>query len=117
VYHVPKSLERLQRRAEPSTNVHTETKGVEVVYYIDLGRGIVKIGTSSDFLTRIKAYKLGRANYAERVLAIEFGGRDLERQRHREFAHLRLGRTERFVAENDLWDHIEEVRAKHNIAI
>lgn len=80
------------------------TKGVEVVYYIALDRGIVKIGTSTDFMSRKHAYA------GKRILAVEFGGRALERERHDQFAHLRIGRHEHFRFTPELAKHITEVR-------
>lgn len=70
-----------------------------VVYYVRI-RDTIKIGTTVNTASRIP--RLG----ADEVLALEPGGEDLERLRHRQFAHLRI-RGERFRAEPDLLSHIE----------
>lgn len=76
------------------------------VYYIRLG-GLIKIGTSSDLLARLRKYP----PMAE-LLAVEAGGRDVEGQRHEQFAHLRQFRknSEWFKSGPDLEDHIAALR-------
>lgn len=81
------------------------TKGVEVVYYLQLPNGTIKIGTSSDILARLGKH---RRKYGKvRVLAIEFGGRSLEAQRHQEFAGDRIGAAEHFHPSDTLMSHIK----------
>lgn len=83
------------------------TREVEVVYYVRIDERTVKIGTSRNLLQRLKQM----CRRPDDVLAIEFGGRDLERQRHQAFRHLRQGKTERFRVSADLLAHIREVRS------
>ena len=102
------------RRSVEST--HAATAGVQVVYYIDMGDAI-KIGTSSNFLSRIRQHGLPGMRGKDKVLALEFGSFELEKQRHREFAHLRVDTTEMFTIAPDLLAHIDELRRQHNIAV
>ncbi len=78
--------------------------GIDVVYYLRLPDGRIKIGTSRDFLARVRRH---RKRWGEvEVLAIEFGGRALERQRHIEFADYRPGASELFDCGPRLAEHI-----------
>lgn len=96
-------------------SVSEALRGIEVVYYIKLDEQVIKIGTSSSLLTRMHKYGLNRESAKHHILAIEFGGRDLERQRHQEFAHLRLGQAEHFHFDDALLDHIERLRLRYNV--
>lgn len=90
-----------------TTSLRRATNGVEVVYYAALPDDLIKIGTSANVLRRASQHGLaGR----DSLLAIEFGGRALERARHHQFAHLRVGKTERFTSAPDLLAHIEQLR-------
>lgn len=93
-----------------STSVRRATRGVEVVYYIRVADDEIKIGTSANMLERANRHGLPGK---KAILAIEFGGRDLERQRHQQFAHLRIGRTERFRPGVDLLAHIDALHAEN----
>jgi len=73
-----------------------------VVYYIDLGEHI-KIGFTTSLDRRLSALRVDR----EQLLAYEPGGRDLEKQRHREFKAERLGQRENFRKSERLMRHIE----------
>lgn len=95
---------------QSGANAQRATRRVEVVYYIQIEPGVVKIGTSRDALTRLRKYGTGAK---ARVLAIEWGGRDLELQRHAEFAHLRIGKAEHFRVAPDLVAHIRTLRAEN----
>lgn len=76
-----------------------------VVYYIRFGDRI-KIGTTGDLRGRMSALP------HDEVLAIERGDRDLERERHGQFAHLRLTpRGEWFRTAPDLLAHIDTLKA------
>ncbi|MDZ8200235.1 GIY-YIG nuclease family protein [Microbacterium sp. SSW1-59] len=75
---------------------------IDVVYYL-LFDARVKIGTSSAPRQRLAAIR------HERVLAFEPGDRTRERERHRQYAHLREG-GEWFSATPDLLRFIEAVR-------
>lgn len=78
--------------------------GIDVVYYLRLPDGRIKIGTSRDFLARVRRHRKRWGDVE--VLAIEFGGRDLERQRHIEFADYRPGASELFDCGPRLAEHI-----------
>jgi len=84
------------------------TLGVEVVYYLRLLDGNIKIGTSTRALERIAKHK--RTTGFQEVLAVEFGGQALERARHEQFAAFRTSRAEHFAPERPLLDHIESIR-------
>lgn len=80
-------------------------KGRPVVYYLRIGNHI-KIGYSANLASRMGGYPPDTE-----VLAVEPGGRDLERLRHRQFAHqLRMG-LEWFAPSLDLLLHIESLRS------
>lgn len=76
---------------------------VPVVYYILFGDRI-KIGYSANPEQRIAGLP------HDEVLALEPGGRDLEAQRHGEFAATRIARTEWFHISEELLAHIAELR-------
>lgn len=77
------------------------------VYYIAV-RGYVKIGYTTNMQARMGQLM------PDAILATEPGDREVEKQRHRQFAHIRgsLGR-EYFTPHPDLEAHIEAVRAEH----
>lgn len=79
-----------------------------VVYYVRESPEIIKIGFSMNLIARLSALRVGR----DAVMATEPGGRDLEAMRHQQFAHISLGKWERFSPEPDLLDHIAMLR-KH----
>lgn len=76
---------------------------VAVVYYLRFDRR-VKIGTSERPRQRISAIR------HDELLAFEFGGRELEQQRHREFAELREG-GEWFTLDGAVAAHVAALRA------
>lgn len=55
-----------------------------VVYYVELA-GLIKIGTTGNIRERLEAFPP-----IARLIAIERGGYDTERQRHQQFAALRV---------------------------
>ena len=75
---------------------------IDVVYYLRLGTS-VKIGTTFNPRQRFAALP------HDEVLAFERGGRDLEQQRHREFADDRLGTSEWFGLTRRLRAHVRRV--------
>lgn len=80
-----------------------------VVYYIRIG-DYIKIGFTSRLKDRIHGLRVTRDD----VLAIEPGGRELEAQRHEEFATERVHRRrENFFPSTGLLAHIESCRAEH----
>lgn len=80
-----------------------------VVYYVRIGE-YIKIGYSTNLTERLHALRIGRDD----VLATEPGGRELEQQRHQQFASERLrSKFENFKPSQCLLDHIEAVRDEH----
>lgn len=77
-------------------------KRESVVYYMQLGNR-VKIGTSFNLPKRVQQIS------PEKVLATEPGGTVTERQRHKQFAELRVV-GEWFRLEGTLVEHINELR-------
>jgi hypothetical protein len=77
------------------------------VYYLEFGRR-VKIGTTTNLRSRLKAIP------HDRLLAVERGSYDVERQRHRQFAKDRVAtQREWFDISRELVDHINDVRRKN----
>lgn len=72
------------------------------VYYVRLSADVIKIGTTTVMTQRLSGLRVK----ADRVLATEPGGYDLEKIRHQQFAHLRHGRIEDFTPAEDLLSHI-----------
>lgn len=81
-----------------------------VVYYISQPRNRVKIGYTTSFVGRMQTL------YAQPgdVLAVEVGTMELEAGRHRQFAGLRVGRTELFDLTPELEEHIRALRDAHD---
>lgn len=88
------------------THPHRSANGV--VYYVRI-RGYVKIGVTANLRHRMLNLRADQ----QQILAVEPGGRDLERQRHREFAEERHGRREDFDLSDRLKHHIAIVRMTH----
>lgn len=84
------------------------THGLEVVYYLRLPDGRIKIGTSTDVLARLNRHRKRWGNVT--VLAIEFGGRNLERQRHLEFAEYLAAGREIFTPGPRLAEHLKALQ-------
>lgn len=80
-----------------------------VVYYCELRPGIVKIGTTMDLAGRMGSLHVP----AGAVLAAEPGHYELEKARHREFAHLRIGQREDFRVDEGLRAYVEELAQAH----
>jgi hypothetical protein len=76
-----------------------------VVYYVRRG-DVVKIGTTTEPATRF------RALMPDKILAVEPGGEDLEKARHRQFGHLRR-RGEYFRVAPELLEHARQLRRLH----
>lgn len=87
--------------------------GLSVVYYVR-HKGYIKIGYSQNL-----AYRLQSLNYVpwRDVLAVEFGGRDLERQRHQEFAGDLAEGREWFHPSDALMAHIDGLRQEMKVAL
>lgn len=100
--------------------LHTRVDLGPFVYYIQCGE-YVKIGTSINPYDRVK--QLARGGKAKRpsiwagnpqLLAVEFGSSAKEKERHREFSHLRdVG--EWFHLTDQLVSHIEDVQFKQMV--
>jgi len=84
---------------------------VDVVYYVRLKPDQIKIGTTAYLAHRMRALRVARD---EDILAAEPGGRDVEKQRHRQFADLRINAyREDFRSGEELMAHIEQTRNEH----
>lgn len=77
-----------------------------IVYYGRRGT-VVKIGTTTQ--PRIRFRDL----LPDEIMAFEHGGRELEAQRHREFADWRLGGSEYFEISEALAEHMRLVRGAY----
>lgn len=80
-----------------------------VVYYAELRPGIVKIGTTLNLPMRMSSLHIPPAS----VIAAEPGTYDVEKQRHRQFAHLRIGQREDFRVDDELRAHVEALATEH----
>lgn len=77
-----------------------------VVYYLALSPTTVKIGTTTDLAMRVRSLRTN----LQYVLAVEPGGRDVERARHEQFAADRISRREDFRVSEALEKHINALR-------
>lgn len=82
-----------------------QTKSTPAVYYIRFG-DLVKIGTTTNLKSRLRAF----CAFEDQLLAVEPGGYEQERKRHRQFADLRVPRTELFRTDARLTAHIGSAR-------
>lgn len=93
--------QELERQGNP--------KGESLVYYVRIG-GYIKIGFSARLKNRLVSLR------ADSLLAVEPGGPELERERHREFAAERIDlRRENFRPSERLEAHIAHLRAEHSL--
>jgi len=79
------------------------TADTSVVYYARI-RDHIKIGTTINLDARMNALD------PDELLATEPGGVELERKRHKQFAHLHARRKEYFDPGADLLAHIERLK-------
>lgn len=87
---------------------------LNIVYYVRVKPGVVKIGTTRHLPSRLTALRLDEDD----VLATEPGTQKLEAVRHKQFAHLQTGRyRENFQLADELQAHIDAVVAKHGAPI
>lgn len=103
--------EAAARAAERAArNEAARAKLAPVVYYIRRRNGHIKIGTSTQLGGRLNGL---RATWDD-VLAVEWGGRDVEAERHAQFATDRRyngsSSSEEFAPSAALLAHIETVR-------
>jgi len=94
--------------AETATKPRPHRSSEGVVYYVRI-RDYVKIGVTANLSHRMLNLRAG----SDQILAVEPGGRDLERQRHHEFADERRGRREDFELSDRLKQHIAITRMTH----
>ncbi|MFE2969898.1 GIY-YIG nuclease family protein [Streptomyces sp. NPDC059340] len=80
--------------------------GAGIVYYIRRG-AVIKIGTTAQPAKRFATL------LPDEVLGFEPGDRALEQERHRQFAHLRVGLTEHFRITPALLEHAQALRMLH----
>ncbi len=108
----PTTTEMLQRlveseppelRADRVTRSQAEASANSVVYYVRLGDHI-KIGTTLDVHRRMQQLYVD----ASALLGTEPGGRDVETERHRQFADEHISR-ELFNPSRRLMDHISSL--------
>lgn len=82
-----------------------------VVYYVQRGDGMIKIGYSGNLKSRLSS--LQREHGRLEVLATHRGARDAEVWQHRAFAHLRIHpQREWFRPGDDLLEFIDKVNAR-----
>lgn len=107
-----KARKRLADMAESARKMRDEIyPPVDVVYYVRLKPDQIKIGTTAYLAHRMRALRVVRD---EDILAAEPGGRDVEKQRHRQFAALRINAyREDFRPGEELMVHIKEIRREH----
>ena len=87
-------------------------KVASVVYFIEaVSAGVVKIGTSTDVVGRLKTLKTGLA-HPLRLVSVEPGNARRERELHQQFAaHRKLG--EWFAIDREIVEYVNAVRATH----
>lgn len=95
---------RSERQAREAEQRREREEAASVVYYVALTGGRIKIGTTTQVSRRMRELRVRD----EDVLAIEQGGRLVEIERHHQFAHLRIGRSEEFHRAPDLEQHITD---------
>lgn len=99
-----KRREEAIRLGELATRERERIAAASVVYYVRTGR-YIKIGYTADLRQRLYSLRLDPTA----VLATEPGGRQLEAQRHEQFAEDRIGRREDFAPSLALLEHIREL--------
>jgi hypothetical protein len=103
-----------EKRADHTTwtlreaNHKTALQMQSMVYYVRI-HDFIKIGYTTNVKQRMSQLRV----HTDAILATEPGGRDLERDRHKQFADLRIGTMENFKPTKRLIDHIDAVREYH----
>jgi hypothetical protein len=88
------------------------TPGLSVVYCVRLDPDRIKIGFTSRLTERMKSMRVLPSN----ILAIEPGGREVEKVRHEQFRSERIqSRSEEFYPSDRLLLWIESVAAEHGL--
>jgi len=80
------------------------------VYYLMVAPSTVKIGTTTNLPQRLSQLRTD----LQYVVALELGGRDVERDRHLQFARERIGRREDFALSGALKMHIESLQPRRD---
>lgn len=83
------------------------------VYYLMVGPETVKIGTTASLTQRMTQLRTD----VQYVVALERGGREHERERHRQFATERIGRREDFRLSQSLRSHIDGLRDQRDALV
>jgi hypothetical protein len=86
---------------DPEENTITNDQ----VYFLRVGEGPIKIGTSANIPQRYRSIQ-ANCPFSLRVVALMGGGRDVEAQMHRRFAQFRM-HGEWFMPEPELLAHVE----------
>lgn len=106
-----RGLDRLRREQEQAAIDEKQRAGEPGhVYYLQVGER-VKIGFSTNIRRRLRAYPP-----ESKLLAVEPGCPDVERQRHRQFEGSRTHGREWFSPSLDLMEHVAELDRKHGPA-
>jgi hypothetical protein len=98
-------VRRVREAHDQEFPAKTPNPDKEQVYYVKTG-DCIKIGYTVNVRQRMGAMRLP----IDAVLATEPGGMQLERMRHKQFAHLRRGRLEDFEPAEDLLSHVAMLR-------
>lgn len=105
-----KERREAERAAEPPVPTKEEWwRSRSVVYYVRTPTDHIKIGYTIHLRERISSLRLERSA----LLAVEPGWRDIEAQRHTQFAEERQGKRENFNPSRRLLAHVDLVRSKH----
>lgn len=103
--------EELRERTIERNAIREGNRQGGVVYYAQIG-DYIKIGYSTRLRDRFRTLR------ADRLLAIEPGPPELERQRHREFTSERIDRRrENFRPSDRLREHIETIHTEHPLPV
>lgn len=94
------------RRHPDEDSRHSDFAKANVVYYIEMSAGRIKIGMTGRLKQRMRSF------YAQpdQLLAVEPCTNGREGERHRQFASDRIGATELFAPSQGLLEHIKLVR-------
>lgn len=101
---VARAVETGRRRYETNRWREEPEPRTSLVYYLRVGP-FVKIGTTTDLPTRLKAYPPDAV-----VLAVEDGDRKVEHRRHKQFRSCLAERNEWFHPSAELIEHINGLR-------
>lgn len=80
-------------------------RSTSVVYYVR-EHDHIKIGTTINLTQRLQSLRIEESA----LLGTEPGSFDVEKKRHAQFKHLRIGKRENFRPEFDLIQHIDSLR-------